>query len=165
LVGGGGTSNPKEGHTYFVTGNGTNTLTVNTTLDNLSGITANTQIVLIPYWNPGTVFPPSDANISFTPTTSSGAYKTQLRIPDYSAAGINFPYAPVYFFSNNVDGTSSNVGWWAVGNNTTDRGDDPLLPEGHFVMRNINGAPTLPMTALGAVLLKKLTVPLMTSTS
>jgi uncharacterized protein (TIGR02597 family) len=166
LIGGGGSSNPKEGRTYFVTGNGTNTLTVSTAEGDLSGITANTQIVVIPYWTPATVFPPSDANVSFTPTTSTASYKTQIRIPNYSGSGINLPPSAVYYFSNNVDGSSSNVGWRQVGQPiTADHGDDPLLPEGHFVMRNINGAPTLPMTALGSVLLKKLTVPLMTSAS
>ncbi len=163
LIGSGGTSNPKEGHTYFVSANGSNTLTVDTTADNLTGITVNTQLLLIPYWTPATVFPASDANVSFTPTTSSAAYKTQLLIPNYSASGINLPYLPGYFFSNNVDGTSSNIGWRIAGDNATDHGDDPLLPDGYFVVRNINSAPTLPLKAVGAVLMKKLAVPLMTS--
>lgn len=56
LIGSGGASNPKEGHTYFVTANGSNTLTVNATGDNLTGITANTQVLLIPYWTPPQFF-------------------------------------------------------------------------------------------------------------
>jgi uncharacterized protein (TIGR02597 family) len=163
LIGGGGASNPKEGHIYFVTANGSNTLTVDTTADNLKGITANTQLLVIPYWTPATVFPASDANVSFTPTSSSANYQTQIRVPNYSASGIDLPYSPVYFFSNNVDGTSSNVGWRVVGNNTTDHGDDPLLPDGYFVVRNTNGAPTRPLKGLGAVLTKKVTVPLISS--
>ncbi|MEP6698517.1 MAG: TIGR02597 family protein [Verrucomicrobiota bacterium] len=70
-----------------------------------------------------------------------------------------------YFFSNNVDGTTGNVGWRLVGDNTTNHGDDALLPDSYFVVRNQNGAPTLPLVSLGSVLLKKLTVPLLTSTS
>jgi uncharacterized protein (TIGR02597 family) len=164
LIGGGGSPNPKEGHTYFINGNGSNTLTVITTPTNdLAGITANTQIVIIPYWTLATVFPAGDANVSFTPTTSTSSYKTQIQIPNDSAASIT--YSPVYFFSNNVDGTPSNVGWRIVGNNTTDHGDDPLSPDSFFVVRNQNGAPTLPLTTLGAVLLKKLSAPLMTETS
>lgn len=161
LIGSGGASNPKEGHTYFVSANGSNTLTVDTTADNLTGITVNTQVLLIPYWTPGTVFPASDANVSFTPTISSAAYQTQILVPNYSASGTNLPYMPAYFFSNNVDGTSSNVGWRIAGDNATDHGDDPLLPDGYFVVRNINGAPTLPLKTVGAVLMKKLAVPLM----
>jgi uncharacterized protein (TIGR02597 family) len=163
LIGSGGASNPKEGHTYFVSANGSNTLTVDTTADNLTGITVNTQLLLIPYWTPATVFPASDANVSFTPTTSSAAYQTQILVPSYSASGINLPYGSDYFFSNNVDGTSSNVGWRIAGDDTTDHSDDPLLPDGYFVVRNINGAPTLPLKAVGAVLMKKLAVPLITS--
>jgi uncharacterized protein (TIGR02597 family) len=164
LVGSGGSSNPKEGHFYPVVANGSNTLTVDTTFDSLTGIVANTQITLIPYWTPATIFPASAANISFTPTTSSSAYQTQLRIPNSSSAGIKLPPSAIYYFSKNVDGTSNNVGWRQVGDiNTADHGDDPLLPDSYFVVRNDHGAPTLPLTAAGSVLMKKLAVPLLTS--
>jgi uncharacterized protein (TIGR02597 family) len=131
----------------------------------LSGITANTQVLVIPYWTPATVFPATDANVSFTATTSTASYKTQILVPNKAAAGTNLPYLPAYFFSNNVDGTSSNVGWRVVDNNTTDRGDDVLLPDNYFVVRNVNSAPTLPLTSVGSVLTKKLAVPLVTSAS
>ena len=73
-------ANPKEGHTYFINSNTNNQLTVDTTQDNLTGIPSNgtVQLVVIPYWTPATLFPASDANVSFTPTTSSASYKTQL---------------------------------------------------------------------------------------
>jgi uncharacterized protein (TIGR02597 family) len=164
LVGAAPSANPKEGHTYPIVGNGANTLTVQLSQDDLVGIPANAQVTVIPNWTLATLFPPSDQNVSFTPTTSSASYKTQIRVPDPSAAGINPPHTS-YFFSNNVDGTSGNVGWRLVGDNTTDRGDDPLLPDSYFVVRNLNGAPTLPLVTLGSVLTQKVTVPLMTSTS
>jgi uncharacterized protein (TIGR02597 family) len=164
LIGPSSTADPKEGHTYAVTANGSNTLTVDVTHDSLTGIPADTQMLVIPYWTLATIFPASDQNVSFTPTTSTAAYKTQVRLPDYTATGINLPYSPVYFFSNNVDGTSSNVGWRVVGNDTTDHGDDPLPPDRYFVVRNANNAPTLPLISLGGLLTKKLTVPLMTTT-
>ena len=150
----------KEGHTYPITDNGTGTLTVDTSRDDLNNIPANTQVEVIPYWTPVTIFPATDANVSFTPTTSSSSYQTQIRVPNYSVSGINLPYSPVYFFSNNVDGTSTNIGWRIVGDNTTDHGDDPLLPDGYFVVRNNTGVPTLSLTNIGAVLLKKLAVAL-----
>jgi uncharacterized protein (TIGR02597 family) len=155
-------ANPKEGHAYPIIGNGTNTLTVDLGPDTLAGIPAGAQVSVIPNWTLSTLFPASDQNVSFTPTTSTGQYKTQIRVPDVSAAGTNLPYI-TYFFSNNVDGTSNNVGWRRVGDNTTDRGDDPLLPDSHFVVRNLNGAPTLPLVSRGAVLLKKFATPLVTS--
>src|SRR4051812_21126592 len=76
LIGGGGSSNPKEGHTFLITANGTNTLTVDTSVEDLSGITAQTQVTVIPYWTLATVFPATDQNVSFTPTTSTGSFKT-----------------------------------------------------------------------------------------
>jgi uncharacterized protein (TIGR02597 family) len=158
LIGGGGSSNPKQGHTFAVTANGSNTLTVNTSFEDLSGITANTQVVLIPNWTPNTLFPGADANVSFTPTTSPPTYKTLIQVPNYAASGINLGYATTYYFSQ------SNNRWQIVNDNTNaDHGDDALLPDGYLVIENANGAPTLPLTNLGAVILKQVTTPLLTS--
>ncbi len=155
LIGGGGSSNPKQGHTFIVNANGSNTLTVTTTVaDDLSGVTANTQIVLIPYWTPTTIFPASDAGVSFTPTTSPPAYQTLIRVPDYSAA-VYSTYAAEYYF---------NGGAWRRISDGLDHGDDPLVADGYFVIRNANGAPTLPLINVGAVALKKFSMPLLTAT-
>jgi uncharacterized protein (TIGR02597 family) len=158
LIAAGGSSNPKEGHYYPITDNGANTLTVTTTVaNNLAGITANTQVLVIPYWTPVTVFPASDANISFTPTGSVPTYKTQILVPNTSASGIDLPFLPAYYF----DGTA--LKWRVVGDATPDRGDDILVPENYFVIRNANSAPTLPLTSVGSVLTKKFAVGLVTS--
>lgn len=162
LIGPSSTADPKEGHTYPVSGNGSNTLTVDTSQDDLTGVPANTQLILIPYWTLGTLFPVSDENGSFTPTTSSSSYQTEVLIPSYNTPGINLSYSSTYFFSNNVDGTTGNVGWRVVGDDTTDHSDDPLLPDGYFLVRNGNGAPTLPVITLGGFPTRKLSVPLTT---
>ena len=147
----------KEGHTYLITGNGSGTLIVDASHDdsrNLSTIPANTQVQVIPYWTPATVFPASDAGVSFTPTSSPPTYQTLLRIPNYSAPGVNQPYAAEYYFNNGA--------WRLVTdgfNNPPDRRDDPFLSDGYFVVRNANGAPTLPLRAFGSVLMKKTAVP------
>jgi uncharacterized protein (TIGR02597 family) len=154
LIGAAPTAHPKEGHTYPIVANGANTLTVDLGQDNLTGVPANAQVTVIPNWTLATLFPASAQNVSFTPTTSTAAYKTQLRVPDPTASGINIPHS-TYYFSNNA--------WRLVGDETTDRGDDPLLPDSYFIVRNLNGAPTLPLVTLGSVHLKKLSVPLMTS--
>ena len=156
LVGAGPSAHPKEGHTYPIVGNGSNTLTVQLSQDNLVGIPANAQVTVIPNWSLATVFPPSDQNVSFTPTTSVPTYKTQILVPDPSAAGINLPNTAYYFRDN---------AWRVVGDDNTDRGDDPLLPDSYFIVRNLNGSPTLPLVTLGTVLTQKFTVPLMTSMS
>src|SRR5207237_1544432 len=56
-----------EGRAYAITDNTNNSLTVTTTaFDNASGIPADTQIEIIPYWTPATIFTPIDAGLSFT---------------------------------------------------------------------------------------------------
>ena len=141
--------------------NGASTLTVDTSFDNLTGIAANTKVTLIPYWTPATIFSPSDAGVSFTSTTSPPTYKTELLIPNTSSAGINLAPAATYFFINN----GSNVGWRLEGDHSTDHGDDPLLPDSYLIVRNSSGAPTLPLTATGSVLMSKLAVPILASAS
>ena len=152
-----GPSATKEGHTYHITDNTTNTLTVTTTTtppDDVSGIPVSTQITIIPNWTPATVFPAADANVSFTPTTSPPAYQTLIRVPNYS--GISPAYPAEYYFNS---GAWQRVSPAGVGD------DDSLLPDGYFVVRNANGATTLPLTNLGAVLLKKISAPLLTAAS
>jgi uncharacterized protein (TIGR02597 family) len=161
LIGAGSAANPKEGHSYFITANGSNTLIVDTSTDPLDGIAPDTRVIVIPYWTPAALFPPGDANISFTPTVSTSSYKTQILVPNNSVAGTNLPVTK-YFFSNNVDGTPNNVGWRVVGSSQTDRGDDPLPLNGYLVVRNLNGSPTLSVKGIGVVLTKKLATPLRT---
>ena len=165
LIGNGGSSNPKEGHTFLITSNGSNTLTVDTTIETLTGITQNTQVTVIPYWTVGTVFPSSDAGTSYTASTSSASPQTQISVPDENANGTNLPNLATYYFSNNVDNTSSNIGWRKVGDaNTTPHDDDILLPDSYFVVHNPSGTPAGTLTTLGAVLTKKLSIPLKTQT-
>ena len=161
LIANGGASNAKEGHIYAITGNSSNTLTVDTTFDNLTGIAANTRVTVIPYWTPATIFPPSDADVSFTATTNPPTYKTQLLIPNTSSAGINLAPSAAYFFIKN----GSNIGWRVEGDNSTDHDDDPLLPDDYVIVRNANGAPTLPLTPAGSVLRSKVAVPIFASSS
>jgi uncharacterized protein (TIGR02597 family) len=161
LIGNGGVTNPKEGHNFAVTSNGSSTLTVDTSLDNLTGVVASTRVTLIPYWTPATIFPSGDAGVSFTATTNPPSYKTEVLIPNTSSAGTNLPPAATYFFVNN----GSNVGWRLEGDDSTDHGDDPLLPDSYLIVRNSNGAPTLPLTAAGSVLMSKLAVPILASAS
>ena len=85
LIGNGGATNPKEGHNYTVTSNGSNTLTVDSSLDNLTGVVGNTRVTLIPYWTPATIFPSGDAGVSFTATTNPPSYKTEVLIPNTSS--------------------------------------------------------------------------------
>ena len=165
LLGAGTSANPKEGHTYPVTDNGTGSVTLDTSHDDLNGVPAGSQIQIIPNWTLGTVFPASDANVSYTPTTATRTFKTQILIPNYNAAGTNQAFSTVYFYSNNVNSSTNNVGWRIAGDNTTPHDDDVLLADGYFVVRNQNGAPGLTLTLVGGVLTKKLAIPLSTLTT
>lgn len=156
LIGPASVTNPREGHTFTITANTASALTLDTTGDDLTGIPADAQVSVIPFWTPATIFPATDANVSVTPTSSPPAYKTLLRVPEFSAVGTNLPYGAEYYFYN---GAWQRVSPAGVGN------DDPPQPDGYFVVRNSNGAPTLPVTNLGAVLLKKTSTPLATAPS
>jgi uncharacterized protein (TIGR02597 family) len=162
IVGATAPTNPKEGHAFAVTANTANTLTVDTTNDSLTGIPAGTEATLIPNWTLSTLFPATGQNVSFTPTTQTRSFQTEILIPNYAAPGVNQSFSTVYFFSNNVNGTTNNVGWRVVGDNTTDHGDDPLVPQGYFVVRNLNSAPTMSLKAAGSVLTSKFAIPLAT---
>jgi uncharacterized protein (TIGR02597 family) len=156
LIGPSGTTDPKEGHGYMVTANGSDTLTVDTTHDDLSGIPADTQVLVIPYWTFNTVFPASDANVSFIPSPNQFNRLTQVFVPNYSGSGFNLSPAATYYFYNGA--------WRKFGQSTTtDFGDDILAQTGYFTVRNAGTGTTL--TLLGSVLVKKETIPLLTSTS
>jgi len=157
-----GGSNPKEGHFYNITANGSNTLTVNLGSDNLTGVPANAQVIILPHWTLNSIFPSTDQNVSFTPTSSTRTFKTQILIPDYTDAGVNLAPTATYYFIN----SGSNIGWRLFNDaTTTDHGDDILVPNGYFIVRNQNGAPGLTLTIAGSVLTKKFAIGLVTSAS
>ncbi|MCE0523092.1 MAG: TIGR02597 family protein [Methylacidiphilales bacterium] len=151
-------ADPKDGCCYQVTANGTGTVTLYLNGDSLTSVPANSQITIFPAWTLNTLFPASNANVSFTPTTSR-LFTTEVAIPDYTTAGINLSPSKLYYFVS----VGSNIGWRLVGDaNTTDHGNDPLVPDGYITVRNQNGAPTLPLVVSGCVPTSKLTVPLTT---
>lgn len=165
LLGAAGTTNPKEGRSFPITSNTANSLTLDTGTDSLIGVPSGAALLVIPYWTLNTVLPASNANVSFTPTTSTRSFKTEVLIPANSATGVNLAYSQICFFSNNVNGSTGNTGWRVLGDNSTDHGDDALAPESYVVVRNLSSAPTLPLVVAGAVLTKKLAVPLVAPAS
>ncbi len=149
-----GPADPKEGCIYEVTGNTTNSISLALNGDSITAVPANSQITLIPYWTLSTLFPPVNANASFTPTLSTRNLATEVLIPNYAAIGVNLAYSETYYFLN----SGANVGWRLFGDAvTTDHGDDVLAPNSYFVVRNANAAPTLPLVVAGDVLTGKVT--------
>lgn len=160
LIGTHSSTNPNEGRIYRITTNGAASLTLELNGDSIDAISPNTPVSVFPYWTLATLFPDSDANISFTPSASSLSIKTQILIPDYNTTGINLAAAKAYYYLN----SGTNIGWRKSGDAiTTDHGSDILLPDGYVIVRNKNNAPTLPMRICGSVLTGKQTTGLDTS--
>jgi len=150
----------KEGHSYMVsanaTVNGTSTVTLDTNGDDIGGIVAGTQVSLIPYWTLATVFPPSDLGVSYIGTQSVRSLQTQILMPFYQGVGINISAFPIYFYSN----TNSQ---WQMEGGTANAGDTIILSDGYFTIRN--GTTATALTAMGAVNIQRLAVPLTTGPS
>jgi uncharacterized protein (TIGR02597 family) len=164
LIGAGanGTVNPKEGCIYAITANSANSLTLTLNGDDISTIPANSLVSIIPYWTLGTVFPTTNAGVSYTPTASTRSFQTEVLIPNYSGVGVNLAYSSTYYYIK----SGTNTGWRLFGDSATkDHSDDILLPDGYVVVRNSNGAPTLPLALTGTVLSGKVTSPEATGAS
>ena len=125
LIGPHTSTNPKEGLIFQITANTANTLTVNAGGDDLSSIVAATQILVIPYHTFASVFPASDAGVSFIISPSAVNRQTQIFIPNYAGVGINLAPSATYFYFNGA--------WRKFGNPLTeDHGDDPIVNAGYF---------------------------------
>ncbi len=154
LIGPHSTTNPKEGRAYQITSNTTNQLTVNNGGDDLSTVASTTQILVVPYNTLNSVFPASDANISYVTSTNFGpGRRTVIFIPPYGANGFNNAPTISYAYIN---------GWKQFPDTATDHGDDALPNGGYVIVRN--GATGTLLTTLGSVLTKKFTIPLLTVT-
>ena len=151
----------REGASYTVAASSSNSLTLALNGDDISSLPVAAQVSVIPYWTLNTMFPATDANVSFTPTTSTLSMKTQVLIPYYSGSGINLSPNITYFYYNK----GTNIGWRVTGDNVTDHGDDVLIPNGYIIVRNQNSAPTLPLTQTGAVYTKKIGTPIFAQAS
>lgn len=139
-----GVTQPRDGAMYAITSSGTNSLTLNLNGDTLNSVPAGAQVTVVPYWTLNTVFPASNANVTFTPTASTFSMQTQVLIPDYADAGINLASTATYFFYNGA--------WRLAGDAlTVDHGDDVLVPDGYVTVRNNGSAPTLPVIFMGSV--------------
>jgi uncharacterized protein (TIGR02597 family) len=144
-------SGTKEGNYYTVTGNGANTLTIDLAGDTLSGLAADDSISVVPYWTLGTLFPASDAGVSFTATTGL-AKKTEIRIPDVNGTGTNRVPVGRYYFQS---ATSSWRDYSGV-----DKSDEILIPDSYFIVSNPASVATGTLTTTGNVVTKKFVIPI-----
>jgi len=143
--------------TYFsVASNTASTITIN--LDGLTvGTSDVTAIEVRPCWTLNTLFPPSDANVSFTPSlgVNSGTRRTTILIPDYSTnKGVNRSASATYFYNTNA----SVQDWVTTAATGVKAGDKAILPGEYVIHRNSGGTPVdLAFTHAGNVLAKPLT--------
>jgi len=150
--------------TYFmVASNDTSTITVN--LDGLTAASADiTSIEVRPCWTLKTLFPASDANVSFTPSASAtaGNRRTTILFPNNTGTGINRAPSTTYFFNNAV-GVQD---WVTTAATTTKAGDTAILPGAYVIHRNTGGTPVnLSLTHTGAVFAQSLSYYIGTSAS
>jgi uncharacterized protein (TIGR02597 family) len=76
---------------------------------------------------------PSDG--SFVATTDTNDYKDSLLVYDNTQGALNKTPSAIYFYSNNVNSTSGNVGWRLVGDNTTPHDNDLITAGNGFIVR------------------------------
>jgi len=158
-------TDPKDGSSYTITANGTNSVTLALNGDTISAVPVGSAISVAPYWTIATVFPASNelsvnANGSFAKSSSTrlSGLNTQILIPSYSGTGVNLSTANSYYFYNGV--------WNLYGETNPNHvaGDDVLINNGYFVVRNAN-TPTTTLTALGSVAMGNSMLPLATEAS
>ena len=146
---------PNEGRIYTVTANDASSLTLNLNGDSIASLQPNTNISIAPYWTINTVFPSSDVGVSFVASPSAGAKKTQILIPDYITQGVNLAPNVIYFYYNNA--------WRKVGQNVAvDYGDNVLIQNGYFIVKNPLGTSATSICNQGVVHLKKRAIALVT---
>ena len=136
------------GHFYTVTANAAATLTVDWN-GGTPGVTAGDEFELIPYWTLDTLFPASDAGVSFTASPSAASHNTELLFPDVTSTGINLPASATYYFFNGA--------WRKVGEaDTTSFDSTALVPDTYVIQRN--GSAASQLTIVGSVVTGPLAV-------
>lgn len=150
-----------SGAYFVVSSNTTSALVVN-----LDGLTISnsdvTSIEVRPFWTLNTLFPPSEANVAFVPSTSTttAGRRTQLLIPDNLSSGSNRNPSKVYFYNSTL------ADWVATTATSVKAGDTIIDPVGYVILRNTGGTPpTLSITSAGSVLTDKVSVYLATASN
>ena len=145
-----------EGKYFDITNNTTTTLALNLKGGSLTGLAANDQISVVPYWTLGSVF--ANGN-GIHLSTSTIARKTEVIIPDLTGLGINLSSSATYYYYTNA----GTVVWRkTVDANTHD--DDVFQPNTYLVIRHKIATNTT-FTSFGDVVLTKVNIPLLVNTT
>jgi len=136
-------SGNREGDFYTITSNDTSRVFLDLQGENLSGVVVGNLAAIVPYWTLGTIFPGGQGVHS---APAPGNRRTELLIPDLTGNGINLSAARTYYFWNGA--------WRQVGQGTTIKNDDVILPDMYFWVRH-NLASNTELIAKGGVLHEK----------
>lgn len=123
-----------------------------------TGLDAGTNFKVVEYWTLGTLFPASDANVSFTPSANTLGLtrRTQINFPNVAETGINRASSATYFFT----GSS----WRSTAAAGVDANNTPILPDSFIVVRNpTTAADGLKLTVTGSVNFDPISIPLDTT--
>jgi len=139
------TSGAKSGFWYHITGCTASSITVDLNGDSLDGVVGGESLLIAPYWTLDTLFPPSGATTSWTETfAGSGEWtpnghavvassstlisgrRTEILLPNVSAAGINLPAEGRYFIHGGV--------WKKSSSGHTNYGSTILYPDVYFTI-------------------------------
>ena len=146
---------------FVVSSNTTSGLVVN--LDGLTlGNADVTSVEVRPFWTLNTLFPPSEANVPFVPSTSTttAGRRTQILIPDNTSTGSNRNPSKVFFYNNTLGD------WVTTTAASVKAGDTVIDPAGYVILRNTGGTPpTLSITSSGSVLTDKVDIYLATASN
>lgn len=124
-----------RGQFLTVVSNDANSLQVDPTGFDLTVVAPGEKIELAPYWTLGSLYPASQAGVSFIPSTSSLVRQTELYFYDAAGNGINRAPSVTYFFYNGA--------WRKVGATITLSFDRTVVPpDSYFIQRNKAAAST-----------------------
>jgi len=122
-------SGAQKGQYFSILSNSADTLSVDPAGLNLGSISPGDTAEVAPYWTLGTLFPGTDAGISFVSSTSAMARQTEILLFDPNYVGINPSASSVYYHFNGA--------WRRVGTNLAISFDNTILyPDIYFIQRN-----------------------------
>jgi len=142
------TSGAMDGHFFAITGNTSDTVTIDLNGDDISSVVADDSLLIAKFWTLDTLFPPAEATTTWTETPagsgtwvqdghaivgSSGASlfvrKTEVLLPDKATQGVNLAAQDIFFIDNSA--TS-----WVSASGAPNAGATQIWPDTYIIIRH-----------------------------
>jgi len=118
-------SGPKEGAAYAITGNNSDSVTLDLDGDSLTGLAAGHRLSIVPQWTLATLFP-GGGGVHVSPTP--GDRQSEVLFPNVNATGINSsPSRTFYLWEGS---------WREVGQGEANRDHEVVYPDTYFIVRH-----------------------------